>query len=520
MEIPTCRRICLFIRPLVIILFSFLLSYCSEGTRESTAPASGGGGDSGEIIAQPDEKEIKYLLSQPSATDTYVFVANTTLNSVTKINVNTLRIDSIQVGERPTIVLTTPDNQRAIVLNSGDYTVSIIDAVTDSVTNLPVVRYANNLVLSPAGTHAVAFFDPALQTTSYEIDPTRTFNEISIIDIANKRSTKLTVNFLPRAVKFTPDGNYAAVITNTYLDMVELYGNYPLTIYNLTSSPDQYINPSELEITPNGSFALVLIEGTDTLVAVNLNAKSKTEITVGPQPTDLEIFPDSTKALVVNKGDNSITLIDLPGLTTNKVTTTGIEIGQAEIAPDTGYAMLFTNNPSTPQKGEFIHLMKLSDNSITTYPVIKGIDALLMAPINQTNNNASAFIIHKGPGGTSPDPVKQFFYDHYAVTVFNLNTTLSNPVALEARPTAFAFSSDGAWGFGIMPDANAGFGIDMTTQITAGFNFPSRPSFIGVMPLSHRAYLSAEHPLGRIIFVTPEDNFRIDTVTGFELKTK
>ncbi len=520
MRISTYPRPRLFIKPLIIILFSLLLSYCSEGTKESTTMTTGGGEDEGETITVPDEKEIKYLLSQPSATDTYVFVANTTLNSVTKINVNTLQIDSIPVGKRPTIVLTTPDNQRAIVLNSGEYTVSIVNAITDSVTNLPVIRYANNLVLSPTGSHAVAFFDPALQTTSYEIDPTRTFNEISIIDIENQRSTKLTVNFLPRAVKFTPDGNYAAVITNTYLDMVELLGNYQLTIYDLTSSPDQYINPSELEITPNGSFALVLIQGTDILVVVDLNAKSKTEITVGPQPTDLEIYPDSTKALIVNKGDNSITLLDLPALTTNKITTTGIEIGQAEVAPDTTYAMLFTNSPSTPQNGEFIHLMKLSDNSITTYPVIKGIEAVLMAPINQTNNDASAFIIHKGPGGTSTDPVKQFFYDHYAVTVFNLNTTLSNPVALEAEPNAFAFSSDGAYGFGIMSEANALFGVDMTSQITVGLNLPSKPSFIGVMPLSHRAYLSAEHPLGRIIFVTPEDNFRIDTVTGFELKTK
>lgn len=189
--------------------------------------------------------------------------------------------------------------------------------------------------------------------------------------------------------------------------MVELSGNYALTIYNLTSNPSQFINPSELEITTDGGFALVLIQGTDTLVAIDLNLKSRTEVTVGPQPTDLEII-SSNKALVVNKGDNSVTFIDLPALTTNKVTSSGIEIGQAEIAPDGSYALLFTNSPSTPSAGEYIHLMNLINNSITTYPVIKGIEAVLMAPRDATTGNNSALIIHKGPGGTSTDPVKKF----------------------------------------------------------------------------------------------------------------
>jgi DNA-binding beta-propeller fold protein YncE len=510
----------LLIRRFLLTLPLILSVFCSEGLEtESILPGSGGGGGE-ETITPPPEQEIKYLLSQPSATDIYVFVANTTLNSVTKINVNTLRIDSIPVGLKPTIVRTTPDNKKAIVLNSGDYTVSIVDANTDSVTTLPVIKYANNLSLSPTGKHAVVFYDPALESGSLEIDPTRTFNEISIIDIAAKTSTKIAVDFLPRAVKFTPEGNFAGVITNNYLDMVDLNNNYSLTIYSLTSNPSQFINPSELEITPDGNFALVLVEGTNTLVAVDFSAKSKTEITVGPQPTDLEVYPDSSMAMVVNKGDNSITLIDLPSLTTSTVTPSGIEIGQAEITPDTSFAVLFTNSPSVPQNGEFIHLMKLTDNSITTYPVIKGVDAVLMAPINQSTNEPSAFIIHRGPGGTSTDPIKQFFYNHYAVTVFNLITTLSNPVALEAKPEGFAFSADGAYGFGIMPSASAFFGVNMLSQITAGVNLLSAPSFIGVMPGSHRAYISAEHPLGRIIFVDADDNYRIDTVTGFELKTK
>lgn len=505
--------------PLLISILLFFPS-CGKEKSASSYPDVGGGGDGGETITPPPEQEIKYLLSQPSATDIYVFVANTTLNSVTKINVNTLRIDSIPVGSKPTIIHTTPDNKKAIVLNSGDYTVSIVDAINDTVTTLPVIRYANNLVLSPTGKHAVAFYDPALESGSLEIDPTRTFNEISIINIDTKTSTKITVNFLPEAVKFTPDGNFACAITETHLDLIDLINNYNLTIYQLISSPSQLINPSELEITPDGRFALVLIKNSNTLVAVDFNLQSRIEITVGPEPTDLEVYPDGSNAMVVNKGDNSITLIDLPALTTNKITTTGIEIGQAEIAPDGSYAVLFTNSPSTPQNGEFVHLMKLSDNSITTYPVIKGIDAVLMAPINQSTTEPSAFIIHKGPGGTSTDPVKKFFYDHYAVTVFNLITTLSNPVALEAKPEGFAFSADGAFGFGIMPSAGACFGIDMQTQITAGLNLPSSPSFIGVMPASHRAYISAEHPLGRIIFVDADDDYRLDTVTGFELKTK
>jgi len=480
-------------------------------------PETGGGGGEETLT----EQEIKYELSQPGATDEYVFVANKTLNSVTRINVRTKIVDSIPVGIAPTVLRTTPDNKTAVVLNSGEYSVSIVDAISSQVTTIPAVKYANNIVLSPTGKHAVAFYDPALQVGQIGIDPTRSFNQITVIDIRSKTSKLITVDFLPKAIKFPSDGSFAAVVTDSYLDIIDLTStDYSLTSYKLTSSPSQVIIPSELELTPDGGFAFVLLKDMDVLVAVDLVAKVKSEIPVGPNATDLEVYPDSSNAMIINKGNNSITIVELPTLVTSTLSTSGIEFGQAEISPDTSYAMLFTNSPSTPAGGEFIHLMKLSDNSITTYPVIKGVDAIIMSPVNEVSGHVTAFIVHKGPGGTSTDPVKQFFYNHYAITAFNLNTKLSNPVALESKPEGFAFSADGAFGFSILPGASALLGIDLATQVSEGINLPSKPLSIGVMPGSHTAYIGADHPLGRIILVDADRNYLIDTITGFELRTK
>ncbi len=480
-------------------------------TLGSPPPSSGG-------TTSANPQPVNYLLTSPAATNQYVFVANTTNNTVAKINKTTLFITSIPVGLMPAIVDVTPDNQTAAVFNSGDYSVSLIDISTDTVTTLPVDIYDNSMVLSPSGNVAITYFDPS-KSLNLSANPTRNFNEIGIVSIPDKTSTLINVSFLPRTVVFTDDGSKAVVVTTSQIGVIDLKsGGYAVTRYQLVNPLLQQIIPSSLKLTPDGRYAITAVQNSSNVVIQDIINGSQTVLALGPTVTDVALTTDGTRAIAVNAGNGSLSYITL---STFSVTTqyTGLDINHIAISNDGTDALLYTSNPTTTTAaGETVYVLSLTASSIQSYPVVKGVSSVIMAPFT-TTGISSAIIVHNGPGGSSTDPVKQFFYNNYAVTMFQMATGLETPVALVSAPTMFATSNDGMYGYAMMPDTGAIAILNLITQISTGIYVPSTPTFIGVMPGMHTAYIGETYPLGRLSFIEPDQNMNVSTITGFELGT-
>ncbi len=506
-----------------IVLPALLLSMvasCGSAGNYAGSPAEqvGSPGQGAGAIAPVGPQPLSYVLSSPAATNRYVFVANTTNNTVAKIDESNLSITSIPVGLMPTAVDVTPDNRTAAVFNAGDYSVSLIDISTDTVTTLPVDTYDNTMVVSPSGNVAITYFDPS-KSSNLLANPTRNFNDITIVDITGATSALVNVGYLPYAVVFTPDGSKALAVTTSLISVIDLYRGYAVTRYQLVDPTQQQIVPSSLKITADGRFALAVVQGSSDVVVLDLTNGSKTVLSLGPTVTDIGLTADGSRAIAVNQGNGSLSFITL---STFRVTTlyTGLDINSIAVSPDGTDALLYTNSPTTTTAaGETVYVLSFTDSSIQSYPVIKGVSSVIMAPFTITTGVSSAIIVHNGPGGSSSDPVKQFFYNNYAVTMFNMATGVSTPVALVSRPTLFAVSSDGAYGYAMMPDSDAIAVFDLLTQIATGVYVPSTPTFVGVMPGMHTAYLGETYPLGRLSFIEPDQGIAVRTITGFELKT-
>ncbi|MCL4557361.1 MAG: YncE family protein [Deltaproteobacteria bacterium] len=509
---------------MAVLLLSALLSgiaaSCASSVGSSGLPArslgSPGSGPAGNGPAA--QQPLSYELSYPAATEQYVFVANTTNNTVAKIDKTTLSITSIPVGLMPTTVDITPDNHTAVVFNSGDYSVSLIDISTDTVTTVPVDIYDNTMVVSPSGNVAITYFDPS-KSSGLSANPTRNFNEISIVDIVRGTSTLVNVGYLPYAIMFTPDGSKAIAVTTSLLSVIDLGNNYAVTRYQLVDPLQQQIVPSSLKLTADGRFALAVIQDSGDIVVQDITDGSRTVLTLGPTVTDIALTTDGSRAIAVNQGNGSLSYITL---STFSVTTryTGLDINSIAVSNDGTDAMLYTNSPTTTTAaGETVYVLSFTDGSIQSYPVIKGVSSVIMAPFTTTVGVSSAIIVHNGPGGSSSDPVKQFFYDNYAVTLFDMDTGISTPVALVSKPSMFAVSSDGVYGYAMMPDTDAVAVFDLLTQLSTGVYVPSTPTFVGVMPGMHTAYVGETYPLGRLSFIEPDQGMVVSTITGFELKT-
>ena len=179
----------------LLLIGSLLLAACSSGSylgadamtdasSDATSSSwSGDDDDGGTSTTAPPEVEEDRLLLPPAQTDVFVFVPNPERDTVTRINVRSLAVDTTMVGTDPQIVLTTPDFGTAVVFNRGDDTVTLLDADTLEQDNVDVRANMNDMVLSPDGGWAILWHNVARERPDDpKVEGLQSFNEVDFVD--------------------------------------------------------------------------------------------------------------------------------------------------------------------------------------------------------------------------------------------------------------------------------------------------------------------------------------------------
>jgi DNA-binding beta-propeller fold protein YncE len=474
--------------------------------------------DTGDDWAPEDEDD--FLLLEPAVTDAYVFVANPERNTVTRIEVPSLEVITVGVGENPTSMQTTIDYTKAVTFNAGSNTLSVIDAETLDVTDVGVRPNLNTLALSPDGVWAVAYHDadvdPADEPSS---DPggVESFNEISIVDTDTYESYDMVVGLNPKDVVFTPDGKLALVVSDESVTQLDLTGSEPAS--TMIYVTDDLLDPpvaEEVALTPDGTYAFVRQFGADAIVVVDLVAGTTGSVPVGFNPTDLDLTPDGSHAVVVSRGAKQLWIFD----TSDPFATPSVLDWTTQVNPDTVLgSLLLTPDGST---GILYTNATLQDSYVTwdvgsgTFvqrPLVKPVQSIGIAP-----TGSSMLVFHTYDdveGADTDDP----YYHHWAITLVSLSDFRQNPLKLAAEPTAYAHSSDGLFGFFIMDGEKYLEALDYTSLLAEDVSLKSLPEFVGALPDSPYAYVSQQHNLGRISFYDTTDS-SLQTITGFELNSE
>ena len=181
------------------------------------------------------------------------------------------------------------------------------------------------------------------------------------------------------------------------------------------------------------------------------------------------------------------------------------------MAPDGETALIFT----TAALEDVLTFWDLQTGEMSVRGLVKPVEAVAVSP-----DGESALIIHTLADAPENNDL---FSDSYALTVVDLDTWLTNPVALASKPMRWTTSNDGRYSLFVMEnDRNVGV-IDYQTRLVDDILVPSQPVHIGMMPLESTpeealGWVSQAHELGRISFVQPYD-LSVETVTGFELNS-
>lgn len=483
-------------------------AWSGEGEGEGDDDFDDGAGE--DTYAPEDEND--FLKLAPAATDAYVFVANPTRNTVTRISVPSLEVITAEVGVDPEAVETTEDYTRAVTFNAGSDTVSIIESASLSVTDVEVRPNLNTMEMSPDGGWVICYHDQDGEDFDSDDGGVTSFNEVSIVNLNTAVSSAQVVGFNPRDVQFTDDSRLAIVVSDAYLGVIDLTsGDLTPTRIALT---DDTVDPPEAEevlLSQDGSFAFVRQFAAPGLLVVDLAAGTVNVVDVGDSPTDLDLTPDGDKAIAVARGANQLWIYDMadPYATPEVLDMPSGEVhGSVLMSPDNTRGLLY----STASGVSHISEWDIATGEFTVYGLVKPISTIGITP-----NGSTALIFHDKDNGSDVDS-SSVFYNHYGLTLVDLTDFFQSALLLPAEPKAYANSDEGDIGYFIMDGQDYLEVLNYSSLLYDEVPLKSDPVHVGVLPESRLAYVNQEHDLGRLSFYDP-DTGELQTITGFELNS-
>lgn len=485
-------------------------------------PADGGGdGGGGDFADTGDdglgsEDENDFLSLRPASTRTYVFVANATRGTVTRIAVPSLAVLTAEVGVDPHVVLTSGDYTHAAVFNRGSDTVSLVDSESLAVRTVAVRPNLNQMVMSPDGQWVACFYDrSAADEGDANAGGTQSFNEVSLVRVADGAHFPMVVGFNPRQIQFTGEAQTAVVVSDAYLAIVDLTASAPAP-QRVQISTDTVDPPAaeEVLLSPDGRYALVRQYGASTLAVVELATGVVSRVDVGANPTDLDVTPDGAQAVAVARGDAELWIYDLadPFLTPEVVSLPDSEVwGSVVLSPDGTKGLLYSTQSGRGVYGVWDRTAADPADAVSVFGLEKPVQRLAVSP-----DGGVALVFHdrSDTGASSDSPLR----GAYGLTLIDLADFFPNPIRLPAEPTTFTQTEDGRTGFFIMDGEPLVVRLDYDTLLPYDISLRSVPVHIGVLPETRILYASQEHDLGRLSFYDT-DRDTLQTITGFELNS-
>lgn len=226
----------------------------------------------------------------------YAYIALTGDNKVSKIDVSGSHMLSatIPVGNTPHGIAVTPDGSKVYVTNSGDKTVSVIDANTNTVTaTINVDNYPFGIVASLDG------------STVYVAN--NGTNTISVIDVAtDKVVNTYTVGTGPYGLTFSPDG-YLLYVSNQFDNTVSILVANSGSIYKTVSVGN---SPRGLVSSKDGKTVYVANNSSNNVSLIDVETFSVSNFSVGNAPFDIEVSNDDKYVFVTNTGSSSVTMYE------------------------------------------------------------------------------------------------------------------------------------------------------------------------------------------------------------------
>lgn len=243
-----------------------------------------------------------------------------------------------------------------IVLNSGEATISLLDAATgEEVKRVPALREPHHLMLTPDG-HDLLVGDTV-------------GNEMLFLDPQSGEIRRRVPVTDPYQLGFSPDGRLLTV-AGLARNQVDVYDAKSLALVKRFPAATM---PSHIAYAPDGSVVYVTLQGTDNVAAYDLRRMAPLWVAkVGSTPAG--IIWHQGKLLVADMGTDHVAVLDPTDGTVQRTIRTGRGAHQIFASPDG--RLIYVNNRV---EGTTVALDAATLDPVRTYRVKGGPDDIAFA---------------------------------------------------------------------------------------------------------------------------------------------
>ncbi len=499
----------------------------SDAASPGPEPDAGGAPASDVYVPPPPEQELDMFLQTPQVGDRYVFIVNTDLGTLVKVDARTLDVGIIDVGLLPTVCATVPGADVALVLNTGSHDVSLVRAAPerDTVQFLPVQPGANALRVSHTGQHAVAFFRYADLTEDAEVG---SLQEVTLLRIhpGYEDALDVGVGYNPSDAVFVDDGTQVLVVTDAGITRIPLSlfdGQGAPVLFEVSDDPLAPAAEREVHVSPAGDYAVVRLLGKSALNVVDLQTRAIAHVPLPAEPTDLDLTRDGQRAVVVMREQHRAAVAQVADLATRgaealtEVDLGTLPAGAAVLSPDGQHALLY----STLSDDEVLLQFDLADpvGTLRARALQKKVAGIAIGPASRR-----ALLYHRNAPGTPVpgEPQDDFVDKSWGFSFYDLDGGRVGLQLTPGEPTGYAFSADDAQLFVLLPDPSGDkhevAAVDLAHFDVSLLRLGSYPEVILDVESAGQMAVSQQHPTGRISFIDTTTGV-VRTVTGYQLNS-
>ena len=497
-----------------------------HGNQAAAGSSSNPGSSSAGGAPLPPEVELDQSFRAPVATGKLLWTANPESGRVALIDAQTLAVRMTNAGFGPTYLAAVPSKvgtDSAIVINVGSHDASWFKATATEISSQTIAIHegANAWSVSADGKHAIAWTDAA-HLAAGAPDALNGYSELTVIDLSSSppASTRLSVGFRPSQIVFDAAGKHAFAVVDEGISVVDLGKTAALSALLLVSRAGVSGHARDVNIAPDGSFAVVRVDGSPQVEIIDLSTDARQRLLLSSNVTDLDLSADGSTATAV-LGDATppevvsfaVPTPDSEPAQFERATIPGELVRSVTLAPSDQLALLYAN--AVPSS--HVTLLDTAPGEhhfgFRTVDVQGAVRGVFVAP-----DSRAAITFQTPPPGSQ----KKGLFSIVPTEVVRSPRI----VGTDAEPSDIAFS-DAETGKALVTvhDSKSALrgvyviGLANLEQNFIALASEPLPGATGIVPLAKRGFVAQKHPEGRITFIDLETG-AAQTLSGFEIAAR
>lgn len=418
------------------------------------------------------------------------------------------RYDCVSDDPRDTRGVKTVEDCPASFLERSTQVVTVVEGEVQ--TTIDVGTHFNALEFSDNGRWAVAWLDvdAGIDLSGGVVDLT----SVLVLNLETGTAMPLSVGFAAETVLFDALSTRAVVLSKDSVALVELGSGTPErgTTFPLTLDPDQEVRPIGVELTPDGSYALITVQGRDDLYVLRLERPSVNLVNLSGTPSAMAVVPGDTplddRTVIAHRGVAKVDLIDHDDFDVEAI---DLDLAVDRIVPIDRRVMLWNQGASTKDA----YVLDLDSTELVEFRLENPPLALQVAP-----GGDFAVALTRAEGGFGDD--LQGLYDRSpGLEILDLRDDRGRtaPFLLESPGVGLAFNAtDTRMDALVLQDGQDYlYVLDLYTLTDQELDLEAPPVAVGSVPAGG-FWITHDAALGLITFYDPASGDTTE-VTGFGL---